>query len=148
MSFYNVTDGLSYYLNFNASAEDSVQNVTNISIFEDRNEFNDTFPVYLQFNENSLWTVLVYSVLFFIAAIGNLTVFVSLFKSRHRKSRISLMIRHLAIADLVVTFIMIPIEVSDFKLSGIGLDSLIYISYLALVYFTSLIFNYSTGMNM
>ncbi|XP_018574737.1 gonadotropin-releasing hormone II receptor-like, partial [Anoplophora glabripennis] len=52
----------------------------------------------------------VYCALFVVAAVGNLTVFISLFRSRHRKSRISLMIRHLAIADLIVTFIMIPLE--------------------------------------
>lgn len=75
-------------------------------------EFNATVPEELRFNQNALTVVLVYSALFLVAAVGNLTVFISLFRSRHRKSRISLMIRHLAIADLVVTFIMIPIEVS------------------------------------
>ncbi|KAJ8977054.1 hypothetical protein NQ317_000939 [Molorchus minor] len=54
--------------------------------------------------------IAVYSSLFCVAAIGNLTVFISLFRSRYRKSRISLMIRHLTIADLIVTFVMIPIE--------------------------------------
>lgn len=74
-------------------------------------EANDTFPSDLRFNENSLTVVIVYCVLFVIAAVGNLTVFITLFKSRHRKSRISLMITHLAVADLLVTFIMIPLEV-------------------------------------
>ncbi|XP_063926076.1 adipokinetic hormone/corazonin-related peptide receptor variant I-like isoform X2 [Zophobas morio] len=70
---------------------------------------NDTVPeILIQQNLN---VILVYSALFVVAAVGNLTVFISLFRSRHRKSRISLMIRHLAIADLIVTFIMIPIEV-------------------------------------
>lgn len=73
---------------------------------------NTTIPEELRFNQIALTVVLVYSALFLMAAVGNLTVFISLFRSRHRKSRISLMIRHLAIADLVVTFIMIPIEVS------------------------------------
>ncbi|XP_050303894.1 adipokinetic hormone/corazonin-related peptide receptor variant I-like isoform X2 [Anthonomus grandis grandis] len=58
-----------------------------------------------------------YMILFFVAGIGNLTVFISLFRSRHRKSRISLMIRHLAVADLIVTFVMIPIEVC-WRLTG------------------------------
>lgn len=75
---------------------------------------NDTEPDDLKFTQNSLTVVLVYCALFLVAAVGNLTVFISLFRSRHRKSRISLMIRHLAIADLVVTFIMIPLEVSSF----------------------------------
>ncbi|XP_060527383.1 isotocin receptor-like [Cylas formicarius] len=61
--------------------------------------------------------ILVYSALFVTAAIGNLTVFISLFRSRHRKSRVSLMIRNLAVADLIVTFVMIPIEVG-WRLTG------------------------------
>lgn len=74
-------------------------------------ELNDTYPEHMRFNDNFLSIVLVYSALFLVAAVGNLTVFISLFRSRRRKSRISLMIRHLAIADLFVTFIMIPLEV-------------------------------------
>lgn len=72
---------------------------------------NGTYP-FLQFNKNTLTIVIVYVILFFIAAVGNLTVVVSLLKSRHRKSRLSLMILHLAIADSMVAFIMIPLEVS------------------------------------
>lgn len=73
---------------------------------------NDTFPN--SYTSRNILIIFVYTVLFTIAAVGNLTVFVSLFRSRHRKSRISLMIRHLSIADLIVTFVMIPIEVSIF----------------------------------
>ncbi|XP_046593904.1 adipokinetic hormone/corazonin-related peptide receptor variant I-like [Neodiprion lecontei] len=50
--------------------------------------------------------------MFGIAAMGNLTVFVTLSRRRHQKSRMSLMMRHLAAADLVVTFLTIPLEVS------------------------------------
>lgn len=89
----------------------------NLTVLKDLQEANDTFPAHLRFNENSLTVVLVYSALFIVAAVGNLTVFVSLFRSRHRKSRISLMIRHLAVADLLVTFIMIPLEVSPLQIS-------------------------------
>ncbi|XP_024084534.1 gonadotropin-releasing hormone receptor-like [Cimex lectularius] len=68
-------------------------------------------PADLRFNDNALLVVIAYSVLFVIAAIGNLTVFITLIRGRHRKSRISLMITHLAIADLFVTFFMIPLEI-------------------------------------
>ncbi|NP_001280549.1 ACP receptor [Tribolium castaneum] len=77
---------------------------------------NETVSPDVLFQQN-LTVILVYSALFVVAAVGNLTVFISLFRSRHRKSRISLMIRHLAIADLIVTFIMIPIEVG-WRLTG------------------------------
>ena len=63
------------------------------------------------FNDISLMTVIAYSVLFCIAAIGNLTVFITLFRNRHRKSRVNLFIMHLAVADLIVTFIMMPLEI-------------------------------------
>lgn len=61
-------------------------------------------------NVNILLPVVSYSILFVIGAYGNVTVFVTLLRAR-RKSRISLMITHLTMADLVVTFIMIPLEI-------------------------------------
>lgn len=69
-------------------------------------------PDELTFNTQSLVQVIVYSVLFVAAAIGNVPVFISLVGKRHRKSRLKLMILHLAIADLIVTFVMIPLEVA------------------------------------
>ncbi|KAK8768367.1 hypothetical protein V5799_019368, partial [Amblyomma americanum] len=65
----------------------------------------------LTFNTLSLVQVVVYCILFIVAAGGNVPVFVTLLRNRHRKSRIKLMIMHLAIADLIVTFVMIPVEV-------------------------------------
>lgn len=68
-------------------------------------------PRHLQFNNNTLTVVIVYCVLFTVAAVGNLSVFFSLFRGRHRKSRMCLMMTHLTIADLLVTFIMMPLEI-------------------------------------
>nr|XP_054933382.1 adipokinetic hormone/corazonin-related peptide receptor variant I-like [Dermacentor andersoni] len=65
----------------------------------------------LSFSTLSLVQVVVYCILFVVAAGGNVPVFVTLLRNRHRKSRIKLMIMHLAIADLIVTFVMIPVEV-------------------------------------
>lgn len=64
------------------------------------------------FNSESLVSIIVYSILFVCAAVGNVPVFLSLIRNRHRKSRIKLMMLHLAIADLIVTFIFIPTEES------------------------------------
>lgn len=62
--------------------------------------------------------VAAYCLMGVIAAGGNLSVIITLFRSkRHRRSRISLMICHLAVADLIVAFFMIPLEVSS-KLSN------------------------------
>jgi gonadotropin-releasing hormone receptor len=62
--------------------------------------------------DNVRVVVAVYCVLFSVAAIGNLSVFITLLRARHRRSRISLLMSHLAAADLIVTFVMIPLEVA------------------------------------
>lgn len=47
-----------------------------------------------------------------LSSIGNITVLVILIKRRmKRPSRIDAMLTHLAIADLLVTFLMMPLEV-------------------------------------
>ncbi|XP_023314623.1 gonadotropin-releasing hormone II receptor-like isoform X1 [Trichogramma pretiosum] len=70
-----------------------------------------TLPPNLTFTRQSLYIVIAYGICFLIASIGNLTVFVTLSRGRYRKSRISLMICHLSIADLLVAFFTIPIEI-------------------------------------
>ncbi|XP_042885357.1 vasopressin V1b receptor-like [Penaeus japonicus] len=68
-------------------------------------------PPSLGFDDNAMTDIIVYCVLFIVAAIGNFTVFITLFRNRHRKSRVNLMIMHLAAADLMVTLINFPLEV-------------------------------------
>lgn len=47
-----------------------------------------------------------------LSSIGNITVLVLLLKRRYKRpSRIDTMLTHLAIADLLVTFIMMPLEI-------------------------------------
>ena len=67
-------------------------------------------PPDMTFDADNLMSVVVYCFLFVAAAVGNLTVFLTLFRNRHRKSRVNLFIMHLSIADLIVTFIMLPLE--------------------------------------
>ncbi|XP_064619083.1 adipokinetic hormone/corazonin-related peptide receptor variant I-like isoform X2 [Lineus longissimus] len=67
-------------------------------------------PREMTFNDDGLIAVTAYSCLFVIAAFGNLTVFLTLFRSRHRKSRVNMFIMHLCIADLLTTFVMMPLE--------------------------------------
>ena len=59
----------------------------------------------------NMTNLIAYSVLFPLAAVGNLLVLVALFRSRHRKSRVNLMILHLSLADMIVTFIFLPMEI-------------------------------------
>ena len=57
-------------------------------------------------------SVVAMSILFVLSAVGNVTVFSTLVSSRLRKTRISTIILHLTISDLIVTFLVIPSEVS------------------------------------
>ncbi|CAH0725002.1 unnamed protein product, partial [Brenthis ino] len=57
------------------------------------------------------FVVAMYSTLFVIGAAGNVCVFVSLVRSRRRKSRVNLLMTHLVVADLIVIFIVIPLEI-------------------------------------
>ncbi|KAK2144621.1 hypothetical protein LSH36_742g00007 [Paralvinella palmiformis] len=71
----------------------------------------DALPFDMTFNEPALMSVVVYSLLFVVAAVGNLTVFVTLFRNRRRRSRFNRFILHLSVADLIVTFVMLPLEI-------------------------------------
>ena len=64
----------------------------------------------MAFNTDNLMSVSAYTCLFLIAAFGNLTVFITLYRNRQRKSRVNTFIMHLCIADMIVTFIMMPLE--------------------------------------
>lgn len=56
----------------------------------------------------------VYSALLVVGAMGNMAVFTALMRSRRRKSRVNLLMTHLVVADMMVTFIVIPLEVSTY----------------------------------
>lgn len=56
-----------------------------------------------------------YAILLAVGGVGNVAVLVSLARSRRRKSRVDLMMTHLALADVCVTCGVIPLEVRGFK---------------------------------
>ena len=69
-------------------------------------------------------TVVIFSVMFVIAAIGNLAVFVVIVRNKN-KSQFDWLILHLAIADMIVTFLAMPMEVGwhltqTFEASDVG----------------------------
>ncbi|XP_072746865.1 adipokinetic hormone/corazonin-related peptide receptor variant I-like isoform X1 [Anoplolepis gracilipes] len=75
---------------------------------------NDTaeLPNELRFNDGHLVTIVTYSILMVISAAGNITVLImTIIKKRKSKSRIHTLIMHLSIADLLVTFLMMPLEI-------------------------------------
>ncbi|KAJ8718285.1 hypothetical protein PYW08_002522 [Mythimna loreyi] len=56
--------------------------------------------------------LVIYGILLAVGGVGNVAVLVSLARSRRRKSRVDLMMTHLALADVCVTCGVIPLEVS------------------------------------
>uniref|UniRef100_A0A8D8L7K1 Gonadotropin-releasing hormone II receptor n=1 Tax=Cacopsylla melanoneura TaxID=428564 RepID=A0A8D8L7K1_9HEMI len=75
------------------------------------NRTNITDPN-LVFNSGHVVAIATYSVLMVISAIGNITVLSTILRRRRKtRSRINTMLMHLAIADLIVTFLMMPLEI-------------------------------------
>ncbi|CRK87306.1 CLUMA_CG001108, isoform A [Clunio marinus] len=73
---------------------------------------NISMPEDMVFNAGHQLSIIVYSILMFISAFGNITVLVLLIKRRLRSpSRLDIMLTHLAIADLMVTFLLMPLEI-------------------------------------
>lgn len=71
----------------------------------------DYLPREMTFNDNSIISVVSYSILLLVGGLGNLMVFMTLFKNRHRRSRVNRFIMHLCVADMIVTFVMMPLEI-------------------------------------
>ncbi|XP_048733128.1 adipokinetic hormone/corazonin-related peptide receptor variant I-like isoform X2 [Ostrea edulis] len=76
-----------------------------------KNQTDEVLPMDLVFTDENMVTIVAYTCMFIVAACGNLTVFITLFRNRNIKSRVNQFIFHLSIADLVVTFIMLPLEI-------------------------------------
>ncbi|XP_055639936.1 adipokinetic hormone/corazonin-related peptide receptor variant I [Toxorhynchites rutilus septentrionalis] len=76
-------------------------------------ENNSSLPIDMQFNAGHQLQIIVYSILMIISAIGNITVLTLIIRRRIKThSRIDMMLTHLAIADLMVTFLMMPLEIA------------------------------------
>ncbi|XP_019882946.1 gonadotropin-releasing hormone II receptor isoform X2 [Camponotus floridanus] len=93
-----------------------MQNAIQLSEVESEESLkcNDTMelPDDLRFNSGHLVTIVTYSILMVISAAGNITVLImTIIKKRKSKSRIHILIMHLSIADLLVTFLMMPLEI-------------------------------------
>jgi gonadotropin-releasing hormone receptor len=70
---------------------------------------NEVMPREMSFTTDGLVSIITYSVLFIIATLGNLSVLCVLYRRLH--VGVNFFIVHLCIADSIVTFIMIPLEI-------------------------------------
>ncbi|XP_026740740.1 gonadotropin-releasing hormone II receptor-like isoform X2 [Trichoplusia ni] len=75
---------------------------------------SDELPLDMRFNHGHMVSMTVYSVLMVVSATGNLTVLSQLMKRKRagRASRLDVLLMHLAVADLMVTFLMMPLEIA------------------------------------
>ncbi|CAH0550375.1 unnamed protein product [Brassicogethes aeneus] len=72
----------------------------------------EDLPIDMRSNDGHRLSIMVYSILMVFSAVANITVLVLLVKRRRKTpSRINTMLMHLAIADLLVTFLMMPLEI-------------------------------------
>lgn len=100
----------------NLDGVESLENSQNL--MEATIPFNDStgefvLPINMQFNDGHRLSIIVYSILFVFSTIANTTVLRILLKRKRKNpSRITNMLIHLAIADLLVTFLMMPLEIA------------------------------------
>ncbi|XKL67539.1 hypothetical protein PGB90_003030 [Kerria lacca] len=70
------------------------------------------WPSELLFNDGHRVTIVTYSILMVISTIGNITVLTAMWRRRQKTGpQINTMLMHLAIADLLVTFLLMPLEI-------------------------------------
>ena len=102
----NFSANLNETLAVTTMTSDAVGNVTHDATFLNVGYLSRILP-----------SVVAMSILFVLSAVGNVTVFSTLVSSRLRKTRISTIILHLTISDLIVTFLVIPSEVKNYQTS-------------------------------
>ncbi|ODM93483.1 Gonadotropin-releasing hormone II receptor [Orchesella cincta] len=70
-------------------------------------------PIDMQFNDGHQLAIILYSLLMILSAAGNITVFSVIVRLslKGRLSRINLFLLHLTVADLLVTFLIMPLEI-------------------------------------
>ncbi|KAK9872356.1 hypothetical protein WA026_017814 [Henosepilachna vigintioctopunctata] len=86
------------------SLQDS-KNIMESSVHFDNRSGYYELPMNMRFNDGHILSIAVYSSLFVFSSIANITVLVLLVKRRRKSSsRINMMLIHLAIADLLVSY--------------------------------------------
>ena len=85
----------------NLTSYDTAANDSSFNVYND----SRSLPIDMRFNDGHILLISCYSCLFFISLVGNLCVLRAILGGgrKHRKSRVNLMLLHLAIADLIVS---------------------------------------------
>nr|CAD7445876.1 unnamed protein product [Timema bartmani] len=82
-------------------------------------------PIDMVFNSGNVVSIVTYSILLIISSVGNITVLIILRRKKTKRSRINLLLMHLAIADLFVTLLMMPLEIGwNFTVSWMASDAM------------------------
>nr|CAD7199385.1 unnamed protein product [Timema douglasi] len=82
-------------------------------------------PIDMVFNSGNVVSIVTYSILLIISSVGNITVLIILRRKKTKRSRINLLLMHLAIADLFVTLLMMPLEIGwNFTVSWAASDAM------------------------
>lgn len=85
-------------------------------IFNFTGKFHPDLPIDMRFNNGHLLAIVAYSALMIISAFGNIYVLIIILRVRSQNqgklSSMYLLLLHLSIADLLVTFLMMPHEVT------------------------------------
>nr|ACC68666.1 gonadotropin-releasing hormone receptor 2 isoform 1 [Branchiostoma floridae] len=89
--------------------DDILAGNTNCTNVTDANSSGLAFPLPV-FTFSTKVRVSLTFILMFISLVGNLIVFVTMFRNRARKSRVNFLIMHLAVADIVMTLIVMPLD--------------------------------------
>lgn len=110
-------------------------------------------PIDMQFNDGHVVSIITYSVLMVISAIGNITVLVLICQRRRTsRTRINTMLMHLAIADLFVSicfaseyfYLILPSKSKSHKLHASFLTILaFYLVFLCESFLFQFVINYS-----
>ena len=94
----------------------SAHNCTNSTVYYTRPP-KECIEDELKLSNSNLITIIIYLIIFFLSSILNIVMLVIIYRhKKHIYTRVQLFMSHLLIADLIVTFITIPLEIG-WKLS-------------------------------
>ncbi|KAK7085929.1 hypothetical protein SK128_011049, partial [Halocaridina rubra] len=102
--FHNVKELQLQIESLETNQDDAIVDIRNLNETNDNfSQTNVSLPIDMQFNDGHILQISCYSGIFIVSLIGNLCVLKAILGGgrERRKSRVNLMLLHLAIADLI-----------------------------------------------